>query len=502
MNNRPAAGGAELFHVQLLLRVDTARQRSAEVATLRARLAEANYSEEGLSTVLGQDPTMGLAFGQMAVLDRYLLRFDEPLHLAIRLLYLGLAVNASALLPLFDEDQCQLLVELGLVTMRSDGLIQPQATVYPIRGLFVCTDRAFATDQCLDERGDIVMSLGSDSYSMALLGQGSLGETVLDLCTGSGVAALVAGVQGRSVVGVDINPRAVAFARFNAAFNALEACSFCTGDLYSAVQNESFDLILANPPFVPTPALGGLLYRDGGPGGDQVLSRIVEGLSSHLREGGTCLITANQAEHEGIAYEDKIQGWLGAGGAGYQCLIVSAPALTPEAYAMGHHASLAHSDRALDEAHRWIRHYHAEGITSICAGHLLIHRTASADSSFRCVRLPISGDVNLHAHTEGLADQMLRRLRGLSADLSVNVSLTANLEPENTAVTLPSALYSELELAYPLVQALLADDEGPVTEERITERLAEQGYELGEEEIAEMRETIRQLYLLGFLNEG
>src|SRR5580658_5400326 len=61
---------------------------------------------------------------------------------------------------------------------------------------------------------------------------------VLDMGTGSGVGA------------VDINPAAVRCARINALLNEVEPrIEVRQGDLFSALGDERFDLVLFNPPF-------------------------------------------------------------------------------------------------------------------------------------------------------------------------------------------------------------------------------------------------------------
>lgn len=54
----------------------------------------------------------------------------------------------------------------------------------------------------------------------------------------------------RRVVGTDLNPRAIAMAKLNAAMNGVEDVSFRYGDLFSPVSGERFDLIVSQPPFL------------------------------------------------------------------------------------------------------------------------------------------------------------------------------------------------------------------------------------------------------------
>jgi len=83
----------------------------------------------------------------------------------------------------------------------------------------------------------------------------------LDVGCGCGALALAAAQRGaRRAVGVDVNARAVALARFNAALNGF-AADFLEGDLLAPVRGERFDLILAQPPFVAHPRLSSIVPR-------------------------------------------------------------------------------------------------------------------------------------------------------------------------------------------------------------------------------------------------
>ena len=81
----------------------------------------------------------------------------------------------------------------------------------------------------------------------------------------------------RGVIAVDIGARAAAMARANARLNDARCVEVRCGDLYAPVRGERFDLIIANPPFVPARTRGPA-YHSGGPRGDRVLRRVVEGL--------------------------------------------------------------------------------------------------------------------------------------------------------------------------------------------------------------------------------
>src|ERR671933_274838 len=76
------------------------------------------------------------------------------------------------------------------------------------------------------------------------------GARVLDVCTGSGVVAVSAALAGGHVTAVDVSRRAVACAWLNARLNGTRLRAL-RGDLLAPVAGERFDVIAANPPYVP-----------------------------------------------------------------------------------------------------------------------------------------------------------------------------------------------------------------------------------------------------------
>lgn len=73
---------------------------------------------------------------------------------------------------------------------------------------------------------------------------------VLDIGCGYGPIGLTAArlaPQGHVTL-IDINERAVELARHNAAANGISNVSFAQSDLFSAIEGETFDVILSNPP--------------------------------------------------------------------------------------------------------------------------------------------------------------------------------------------------------------------------------------------------------------
>jgi release factor glutamine methyltransferase len=89
----------------------------------------------------------------------------------------------------------------------------------------------------------------SDLLGRAVLDEVRDGDRVLDMGTGSGVNAILAAGRSRAVVGVDINPHAVAAAIGNAERNHVaDRTTFFESDVFERVDGV-FDLIVFDPPF-------------------------------------------------------------------------------------------------------------------------------------------------------------------------------------------------------------------------------------------------------------
>jgi release factor glutamine methyltransferase len=123
------------------------------------------------------------------------------------------------------------------------------------------------------------------------------GARVLELCAGPAVAGIaVARERGATLTTVDVSRRAVLNARLNARMNRV-AIRARRGDLLAAVDGERFDLIIANPPYVPgprPPSGGAARAWDAGPDGRAILDRICAAAPAHLAPGGILLLVHSE----------------------------------------------------------------------------------------------------------------------------------------------------------------------------------------------------------------
>jgi release factor glutamine methyltransferase len=122
----------------------------------------------------------------------------------------------------------------------------------------------------------------SDTWLLARALRAEIGagrSSVLDVCTGSGALAVCAARAGASdVTALDMSRRAVLTARINARLNAVRLRAL-RSDLFSAVDGKQFDVIVSNPPYVPSandelPTRGPERAWDAGRDGRAVLDRL------------------------------------------------------------------------------------------------------------------------------------------------------------------------------------------------------------------------------------
>jgi SAM-dependent methyltransferase len=137
------------------------------------------------------------------------------------------------------------------------------------------------------------------------------GARILDVGCGAGpggmAAALASRALGPALVLADINPRALLHARANVALAGLERASFVQSDLYAQVPG-TFDLIVANPPYLVDAAARTYRHGGGALGGGLSERIVAEGLS-RLAAGGRLLLYSGAAIVDGA---DPLQQALAA----------------------------------------------------------------------------------------------------------------------------------------------------------------------------------------------
>ncbi len=132
-------------------------------------------------------------------------------------------------------------------------------------------------------------------------------QRILDIGSGSGcvAVALAKRLPAAEVVSVDVSAAALALASDNATRNSVTV-DFRIGSLYQPVHLEKFDLVVSNPPYIPTEDIKELqaevrdyephLALDGGSDGLDFYRLIIASAPAHLRPAGWLLVETGSGQ--------------------------------------------------------------------------------------------------------------------------------------------------------------------------------------------------------------
>ena len=286
------------------------------VARLRSALEDVGFTYDAVAGLLG--PTAHAALSRNETTPGLRATTDgSPLSTLTRLWPLQAPVavaEAERALPGLVDPLCVAgVLERTLGEVRSRIDLRPYAD--EDRDWWVVSDLTPGLDGSGHRVGpDHVLGISSASSSLAQLTVRDQVSRALDLGTGCGVQALHLAAHAGAVVATDVNERALAMTRLNAALNGV-AFDVRRGNLFEPVAGEEFDLVVTNPPFVISPGTGErLVYRDSGLPGDEVVRRVVTEAPRHLAPGGRAQVLANWVHRTGEPWQDRISGWLEGSG--------------------------------------------------------------------------------------------------------------------------------------------------------------------------------------------
>ena len=357
-------------------------------AAVRERLVDAGFGPERAAALFGASDLADVRADRSAYYDAVVLPRDAAGR-AARFFVLHQTQAEPELRAWLGDPALDFLIALAAIVPAAGGLRALVSASWFAGCLIFADARAYNAVWPGDPFADYVMPPGGDSLGLWRVAPRTPRRATLDLCCGPGTQTLAAASYSERVTGVDVNPRALRFARFNAAVNRIEHARFVLGDAYAPLGEERFDAILANPPFVPWPAgEGALLYRGGGARGEDVLARILAGAVERLEPHGSLAVVADFADAETLP--ERMREWQGAA---RRTLILLQQRYELLAYAETHAAH--HDDRAARQAEvvRLLTHFRQAGIATLDFGYIvqdgmpgaaLIERTAAPAATEIC----------------------------------------------------------------------------------------------------------------------
>jgi SAM-dependent methyltransferase len=358
------------------------------LAALRERLRELRFTGEGIADALGGDT---LSRDPQDV-PRYLRQLPEgsPLSAAVKLFLLDVPVAAREASEALAPGGLERLERLGVLAREADS-VRALVSITPLGDLLVASDRYEGPG---GGRPDHVVGTSISSRALAAVTVQRPVARALDIGTGSGVQALELARHAERVVATDVNPRAVAFARFNAVLNGCANVEVRAGSLFEPVEDERFHLIVSNPPYVISPE-SEFTYRDSGLPGDTFSEGLVRRLPEHLADGGFAHVLVEWVHAREEPWSAPLRGWVA--GSGCDALLLRFTTQEPTRYAAAWNADLRGIPGAFEDAlDRWLAYHRRLGIEEISWGAVVLRRRAGESwvlaHDLPSTRLAPSGD--------------------------------------------------------------------------------------------------------------
>jgi ribosomal protein L3 glutamine methyltransferase len=220
---------------------------------------------------------------------------DEALYLLLRTLDLPLDSKPAVLRRKLTADEQACVTEV--IRRRTEERV-PAA--YLTREAFLGEHRFYVDERVIIPR----------SYFLELLPEqipqwlppGKPVKRAVDVCTGSGCLAILLAHQfaDAKVDAIELSPDALAVAKFNVATHHLaKRVKLFHSDVFDAVPPVKYDLILSNPPYVPTRELRGLpeefkqepaMALDGGKDGLDIIRKLLRQARERLQPHGIVVL--------------------------------------------------------------------------------------------------------------------------------------------------------------------------------------------------------------------
>lgn len=261
---------------------------------------------------------------------------------------------------------------------------------------------------------DFVMGISASTMRLAALTVRRRARRTLDICTGSGIQAMLASRHSEHVTATDLCPRALDFAHFNTRLNRITNVTLLEGDLFQPAEGQRFDLIVCNPPYVISPERR-CLYRDNPMKGDELLEHLVRKMARFLNVDGYGQLVGDWTEHEGRDWRRRLFEWFNTSDCDAWAIRVEAA--SPGRYAATWLKAYKPAFPAAEHA-RWMQYFDELGIKTIHTGLITLRRTVATEHWYRTSEAP-------RRLKRGCGEDVLRGFEG--QDFLATIDATAHL---------------------------------------------------------------------------
>jgi SAM-dependent methyltransferase len=295
---------------------------------------------------------------------------DDGLDVLIQLFLLGESVRpAEAREHLGTLDP---LSDMDLVTV-DDGRVSAPVALYPLRSLYMASDR-LRPDARNATADEVFSAINPNTEEFLAMLPDTPCPSFLELCAGAGAAALIAARFAAQSFAFDLAQRACLFAEFNRRLNGLGNVTVAQGDLYAPARRQTFDRIVAHPPYVPV-LRPTQVFRDGGTDGEALTRRIVEGLPNYLEPGGRLYCLALVPQVHGQPFGARVREWLRERQGEFDVVVITRRTVDPAALIF-HTWRMENAEPG--DISRWQSVLRGRGIEGFAYVSLIVRRHSSA----------------------------------------------------------------------------------------------------------------------------
>jgi len=279
----------------------------AQFAALRQFLIESNYTEEAICDRLDIPSLSKIVH----------LRQGGPRADALEWLIRAFLLEETMPAEWLPAESVELLRTLGLV--EGEAAVTGTVKLYPVQGIYVVSDRDLSGG---NREEHVFSAISPQTEDFLRMMPRTKCPSLLEVCSGAGAAAMLSARDcAVQAFAFDVSERCRLFAEFSRRLNGLANVTARRGDMYALAGRQTFDRILAHPPYVPS-LRNTQLFRDGGADGEFLTRRVVEGLPAHLHPGGRLYLIAMLAEYGGDSIPGRIRRWLREAGREFDVLVV------------------------------------------------------------------------------------------------------------------------------------------------------------------------------------
>jgi ribosomal protein L3 glutamine methyltransferase len=242
--------------------------------------------------------------------------YDEAAYLLLHTLHLPLDRLEPFLDARLTEDEIATL--LGLIERRAKDRVPVAYLTHEA----LLGDYRFYVDERVIVPRSFIAELIPEQFQPWIMDPDEV-TNVLELCTGSGCLAIMMAdaFANAQIDAVDLSTDALEVARRNVVdYEMQERITLIHSDLYNALPDKKYDLIVTNPPYVNSASMARLPaeYRNepqmalaGGDDGMDLVRRIVAGAKDKLTSNGVLVVEiGNEFAYAEAAFADLELTWL------------------------------------------------------------------------------------------------------------------------------------------------------------------------------------------------